>query len=179
MGNWGGGSSDPPPPPWLRAWPGDQEMLVTIGIAYYYMKRVKKWKNRQIWVHRGPMYALLFHFCRNFLPSIVGPLSIMVMAIFGIVKVWPILRTHSINCSISFGVTVSTGGMMYFRAELMGYPKARRHSLGIPKAWRHSLGIPLRNRIRFDGRNKHVCSIRSSQASDFLAVRYNACMCGG
>ena len=80
------------------------------------------------------MYALLFHFCRNFLPSIVGPLSIMVMAIFGIVKVWPILHTHSINCSISFGVTVSTGGMMYFRAELMGYPKARRHSLGIPKA---------------------------------------------
>ena len=58
---------------------------------------------------------------------------------------------------------------MYFRAELMGYPKARRHFLGIP------LGI----RIRFDGRNKHVCSIRSSQASDFLAVRYNACMCGG
>ena len=28
------------------------------------------------------------------------PLSIMVMVIFGIVKVWPILRTHSINCSI-------------------------------------------------------------------------------
>ena len=27
-------------------------MLVTIGIAYYYMKRVKKRKNRQIWVHR-------------------------------------------------------------------------------------------------------------------------------
>ena len=79
------------------------------------------------------MYALLFHFCRNFLPSIVGPLSIMVMAIFGSVKVWPMLRTHSINCSTSFGVTVSTGGM-YFRAELMGYPKARRHSLGIPKA---------------------------------------------
>ena len=31
--------------------PEDQEMLVTIGIAYYYMKRVKKRKNRQIWVH--------------------------------------------------------------------------------------------------------------------------------
>ena len=68
MGNWGGRPTPPPPrPPWLRAWPGDQEMLVTIGIAYYYMKRV----NRQIWVHRGPiiMYALLSHFCRNFLPS--------------------------------------------------------------------------------------------------------------
>ena len=72
MGNWGGGRPTPPPrPSWLRAWPGDQEMLVTIGIAYYYMKRVKKRKNRQIWVHRGPiiMYALLSHFCRNFLPS--------------------------------------------------------------------------------------------------------------
>ena len=31
--------------------PEDQEMLVTIGIAYYYIKRVKKWKNRHIWVH--------------------------------------------------------------------------------------------------------------------------------
>ena len=26
-------------------------MLVTIGIAYYYMKHVKKRMNRQIWVH--------------------------------------------------------------------------------------------------------------------------------
>ena len=30
--------------------PEDEEMLVTIGIAYYYMKHVKKRKNRQIWV---------------------------------------------------------------------------------------------------------------------------------
>ena len=66
------------------------------------MKRVKKWKNRQIWVHRGPiiMHALLFHFCRNFLPSIVGPLSIMVMAIFGIVKVW--LTAHTFNQLFNF-----------------------------------------------------------------------------
>ena len=62
-----GGSSDPPDPPSLATGlrresisrrtaemetPEDQEMLVTIVIAYYYMKRVKKRKNRQIWVHR-------------------------------------------------------------------------------------------------------------------------------
>ena len=29
----------------------DEEMLVAIGIAYYYMNRVEKKKNRQIWVH--------------------------------------------------------------------------------------------------------------------------------
>ena len=107
MGNWGGGvvrPVPPPHPPWLRAWPGDQEMLVTIGIAYYYMKRVEKRKNRQIGVHRGPiiMYALLFHFCRNFLPSIVGPLSIMVMAIFRIVKVYGLYTAHTFNQLFNF-----------------------------------------------------------------------------
>ena len=47
--------------------PGDQEMLVTIGIAYYYMKRVKKKEPTNM----GPSYKFKKERTSNFLPSIV------------------------------------------------------------------------------------------------------------